>query len=479
MSRVPRVCPVCARSPGGGSETCPDHGLYAVDPVAAARFERAPLLGRLIAERYLLVDLLGDGGMGTVYRGIDRRLDREVAVKVLGGMTALGEDDRLRFEREAQALSRLHSEHTVTVYDYGVATQPALVGLAYIVLELVRGPDLFSRIYEGPITPREAAAIVADVARSLEEAHRIGIIHRDIKPSNVLLTTTPDGRHIAKLIDFGVARMDDGRKTRTGVMMGTPHYMAPEQCTGGRTPVDARTDLYALGVMLYEMLAGGPPFDGEQPMHILFKQVNSPPPPLPGPARSRLRRRLEAAIHTAMAKDAADRFASVQLFAAEIGAAVAENAAEAETPLRGETSHPPEAEPVLPPTLAPFETPKTDPRLDAAPPRPAWVPLAVLVGLVVVLGAVGAVVMLNRPPPAVEVEDEAPAKISIGGQTLAAPAPPTAPRDAAAPQDAGVADAAPRPMAPVRPPPRRRTTNKPPPDDRDTLIEALPPPPTK
>jgi serine/threonine protein kinase len=343
MSPAPRICPVCTRPPPGGEETCAEHGLYAVEPSAAARIDRAPLIGRLIAERYLLLDLLGDGGMGTVYRGRDRRLDREVAVKVLGGMAALGEDDRLRFEREAQALSRLHSEHTVTVYDYGVATQPALVGLAYIVLELVRGPDLFSRIYDGPVSPREAASVTADIARSLEEAHRQGIIHRDIKPSNVLLTTTPDGRNIAKLIDFGVARMDDGRKTRTGVMMGTPHYMAPEQCTGGRSPVDARTDLYALGVMLYEMLAGQPPFDGEQPMHILFKQVNSPVPPLPGPPRSRLRRRLEAAIQTAMAKDINDRFASVQLFAIEVSAAVAENAAEADVPLVAELSRPPEA----------------------------------------------------------------------------------------------------------------------------------------
>ncbi len=516
MSSIPKVCPACSRPPSGGAEVCPEHGLYAVDPVAAARRDRAPLLGQIFADRYVLIDLLGDGGMGTVYRGIDRRLDRAIAVKVLGAMAMLGEDDRARFEREAQALSRLHSEHTVTVYDYGVATRPPLSGTAYIVLELVRGPDLFSRIQDGPLPPKLAAQIVADVARSLDEAHRIGIIHRDIKPSNVLLTTTPDGRNIAKVIDFGVARMDDGRRTRTGVMMGTPHYMAPEQCAGSndRSLVDHRTDLYALGVVLFEMLAGSPPFDGKEPMHILFKQVNEAPPKLPGPGRNKLRKRLEAVIHTAMAKDVDDRQPSVSAFADEVLAAVEALPDEAAVPLLGAEAANPSVE--LAPTvdssgtLAPFEAPTTNPFDHKV--RSRWPLVASLVALAAVIGVIGAVLLMGDDPPAggvAEAGTETPTRISVGAAPEAPPVVPAiqSPDAAAAEADAAVdaaidaaVDAAPKAAPPsrtrrarARRTPARRTRTRRSPDavdprpigkppkkpdaqPQDVLIEALPMP---
>lgn len=516
MSGIPKVCPACSRPPGGGAETCPEHGLYAVDPAAAARRDRAPLLGQIFADRYILVDLLGDGGMGTVYRGVDRRLDRSIAVKVLGAMAMLGEDDRARFEREAQALSRLHSEHTVTVYDYGVATRPPLAGTAYIVLELVRGPDLFSKIQDGPFTPSEAAPIIADVARSLDEAHRIGIIHRDIKPSNVLLTTTPDGRNIAKVIDFGVARMEDGRRTRTGVMMGTPHYMAPEQCSGsGRSTVDHRTDLYALGVVLFEMLAGSPPFDGKEPMHILFAQVNNPPPKLPGPSRSKLRKRLEQVIHTALAKDIDGRQASVSAFADEVLAAVAAFPEEAALALVADdgTAPPIELAPTVNPssTLAPFEAPKTNPFDHQT--RSRWPLVASLIALAAVVGVIGAVLLLGEDDAGASTEPagEAPTRISVGAGTPKPPPvvpaiqdPDAAVDTADAAVDARVdatVDAAPKAASPTRTrrararraparrtrtrrdpdPVRVRAPEKPPkkPDaqPQDVLIEALPMPP--
>ncbi|MCA9560162.1 MAG: serine/threonine protein kinase, partial [Myxococcales bacterium] len=332
MTSASPVCPRCGDTPPPGELRCPRHGLVVVSPTAAARRDRAPLLGRVLADRYALVDLLGDGGMGTVYRGRDLRLERVVAVKVLAGVQALNPDDRHRFEQEAQALSRLRSEHTVTVYDYGVATDPALAGLAYIVLELVDGMGLDTRIGRGPLPPREAALILADVARALDEAHRAGIVHRDVKPSNVLLTTRPDGRPAAKMIDFGVARVeDDSRRTRTGVLMGTPHYMAPEQCASEGQGVSPRTDVYALGVVLFEMLTGAPPFSASEPMHILFKQVNDPPPPLPGP-EGPLRERLERAIHTAMAKEAKKRFPSASALADVVKAAVRSAGPDADVP---------------------------------------------------------------------------------------------------------------------------------------------------
>ena len=253
MSRIPPICPQCRRPPPGGASICPTHQLFAVAPRAAAKHDRAPLLGRILSSRYALLDVLGDGGMGMVYRGYDQRLDRPVAVKVLGALAALDEDDRARFEREAQALSRLRSEHTVTVYDFGVATQPALAGMAFIVLELVVGQDLFERIQASPLSPQDAAAVLNDVALSLDEAHRAGIIHRDVKPSNILLTTTPDGRRIAKVIDFGVARMEDGRRTRTGVMV---HYVVEEIDAGPvlgtiEVPIDPDADLAALAAAMH------------------------------------------------------------------------------------------------------------------------------------------------------------------------------------------------------------------------------------
>lgn len=480
------ICPICGLTPPDGAAICPEHQRYAIEPAAAARIERAPLLGRLIAERYLLIDLLGDGGMGTVYRGIDQRLDRPVAVKVLASNSMVKDDDRRRFEREAQALSRLHSEHTVTVYDYGVHLLPPTAendrprDIAYIVLELVRGPDLFARIYDGPLCPADAASIITDISHSLTEAHNAGIIHRDIKPSNVLLTTTPQGRQIAKLIDFGVARVDDARLTVVGEIMGTPQYMAPEQCTGGRTPIDARTDLYALGAMLYEMLSGHPPFDGDQPMEILFQQVKADPPPLPGNPKSRLRRRLEGAIHTAMAKRPDDRFGSVMIFAAEVDAAIAEDVAEAATPFVSQASRPPQ--PVISTRPPQIPTVTSHPALaapDLSTPSPRR-RYATLIGLTAAaLGAIIALLVLDRPDPPPEpaaVEETVPERIKLGTGRVAPP--PRAVRPAP-PLDAGVPDAEldaarPPPDAAAAPPPRRvRTPKRSSKPDRGMLLQPV------
>lgn len=482
------ICPICGTPPADGTAICSEHQRHAIEPAAAARIERAPLIGRLVAERYLLVDLLGDGGMGTVYRGIDQRLDRPIAVKVLASHSMVKDDDRRRFEREAQALSRLHSEHTVTVYDYGVYLLPPTAenerprDLAYIVLELVRGPDLFARIYDGPLCPADAASIVTDISHSLTEAHNAGIIHRDIKPSNVLLTTTPKGRQIAKLIDFGVARIDDARLTVVGEIMGTPQYMAPEQCTGGRTPVDARTDLYALGAMLYEMLSGHPPFDGDQAMEILFQQVKADPPPLPGNPKSRLRRRLEGAIHTAMAKRPDDRFPSVMTFAAEVDAAITEDIAEAATPLVSQASRPPQpvisTRPPQPPTVTSHPA-LIAPGLTAPSPRRRY---ATLIGLTAAaLGAIIALLVLDRPDPPADprpIEDTVPERITLG--TPGTPGAPPAPTPTLTPTlDAGAPDAEPDAARPppdaavARPTRRVRTPKRSSKPDRGMLLQPV------
>lgn len=319
-----RMCPRCGRFPASDGR-CGEHGLFAVAPEAAAKKEIAPLLGQVVAERYILIDLLGDGGMASVYRAVDARLDRSVAVKVRTGLNALTDEDRARFESEARALSRLRSPNTVTVHDYGVAADMGLAGLAYIVMEQVEGEDLHARLARGALSPRAALAILQDVGRSLDEAHQSGIVHRDVKPANILLSRTPDGRDTAKVIDFGIARIDvrgQGRPTRDGVMMGTAQYMAPEQCRSGPAPIDARTDVYALACVAYEMLAGMPPFDGDEPIEVVMAQVKQAPPPLPGRRADPLRRALETIVHLALSKDPERRPDSVKAFVEGFAAAL-------------------------------------------------------------------------------------------------------------------------------------------------------------
>lgn len=320
------ICPRC----GGPVEgvVCPAHGLYAVTPEAARRINDAPLLGQALADRYVLVDLIGLGGMGAIYRGIDNRLDRPVAVKVLMAQVATDEFRR-RFESEARALSKLRSEFTVTIHDYGVETVSGSE-MPYIVMELVAGESLEQRLEREALTPAEASGIVTDVARSLGEAHAAGIIHRDVKTSNILLAARPDGSPIAKVIDFGIARVVGGRHTQAGVLMGTPHYMAPEQCDADLGEVDERTDTYALSIVLFEMLAGTVPFDHPQAMSVVIMQIHNPPPPLPGHPRNALRADLEVVVHRGMAKDQGERLASVAVLARAVSEAVERHTAAAQ-----------------------------------------------------------------------------------------------------------------------------------------------------
>ena len=325
----PWICPSC-HAPSGGSPRCKIHGLYVVPP-SEPSLGSAPLLGQVLGKRYILIGVLGDGGMGAVYRGFDARLSRDIAIKVLTGVHAMAEGVRERFEQEALALSRLRGEHTVTVYDYGVADAPGISGIPYIAMELLTGESLATRIAKGPLPPAEVAQILSDVAKSLSEAHAAGIIHRDVKPSNILTTQTPEGTQVAKVIDFGIARLGDGtRRTRTGVLMGTPQYMAPEQCANKIGKISEKTDLYALAIVAYEMLTGIVPFDGE-PMAVIYDQVNTAVPHLPG-RPSGLRDSLDAVIRRALAKIPKDRFDSVTAFTNAFVASV-EGAPDAMEPL--------------------------------------------------------------------------------------------------------------------------------------------------
>ena len=262
------------------------------------------LVGTTVGQ-YQIKAEVGRGGMATVYRGYQPSLNRAVAVKVLAGELARDPDFRQRFQREAHAVAQLAHPHILAVYDFG--EDPA-TGVVYLVAQFVDGGTLASRM-GSPMPPTEAARIAAQIARALAFAHAAGVIHRDIKPGNVLMTS--DGHPL--LSDFGIAKiMAETRMTRTGTSLGTPAYMSPEQAQG--MPVDHRSDIYALGVMLYEMLAGTLPFQADTPVALLHQHVATPPPPLrervPG-----IPKNLEKIVMRALAKNPDDRYATAGEFA--------------------------------------------------------------------------------------------------------------------------------------------------------------------
>ena len=307
-----RVCPRCRESPPGDEALCPTHGLYAIDDGRLERLDEAPLLGQVLDGRYALVDYLGGGGMGAVYRGLQLPLERPVAVKVLHAMLTATREARDRFAQEAKAVSRLRSHHTVTLYDYGVVREGALANVAFMVMEHVVGESLQARLDRGRCSVEEIDAVLEGICRSLAEAHEIGVVHRDIKPENILLTTTPAGDRLVKVIDFGVARVEGADRTASGVLLGTPQYMAPEQCsTARRCPLDARVDVYALGVILYRALSGELPFDGDDALGVLIKQMTAAPPPLPGAESDPRLARLQPVVMKALEKAPERRYVSV------------------------------------------------------------------------------------------------------------------------------------------------------------------------
>jgi eukaryotic-like serine/threonine-protein kinase len=265
--------------------------------------------GEVIADRYELEQLVGTGGMSSVYKAKDRLLERFVALKVLH--PHFGDDGEYveRFRREARAVAQLSHPHIVTVIDRGEDD-----GQQYIVFEYVDGENLKQFLERtGPLPVRRAVELVLEVAEGLSFAHDHGLVHRDVKPQNVLLT--PDGD--AKVTDFGIARSLDVERgvTQTGTVLGTSNYLSPEQANG--QPSTPATDVYSLGVVLYELLTGEVPFPGENFVAVAMKHVNEPPPDLVE-RRPDVPLRLAALVDRALAKDPADRFQSMERVAREL-----------------------------------------------------------------------------------------------------------------------------------------------------------------
>jgi predicted Ser/Thr protein kinase len=269
------------------------------------------VVGELIADRYELEELVGTGGMSSVYRANDRLLERDVALKVLHDWFTLDGDYVERFRREARAVAQLSHPNIVTVIDRGEQD-----GRQFIVFEYVDGENLKTLIErEGPLPEREAIELALQIARALGFAHEHGLVHRDVKPQNVLL----NGDAGAKVTDFGIARSLDvqGGLTQTGTVMGTSDYIAPEQARGQR--VDAQSDVYSLGAVLYELLTAEVPFPGDNFVAVAMRHINEPPPSV-RERRPELSSRLDAAVRRAMAKDPEERFGSMDELCTELAA---------------------------------------------------------------------------------------------------------------------------------------------------------------
>jgi serine/threonine-protein kinase len=237
-------------------------------------------LGTVFGGQYRIEERMGAGGMGAVYRGTQLSVDRPVAVKVIAPGIEQHAQHVQRFRREAEALAKLRHPNTVHLLDFGVTDQ----GRLFMVMELLSGMDLEQQLAQhGPIELTQALRVVRQIARSLSEAHALGVIHRDLKPSNVFLSHVEGGDSFVKVMDFGVAgflREEDDRSVLTlkGTVLGTAAYMSPEQAQG--FAVDARADLYSLGVVLFEMLTGRPPFQANSAVSLLIAHVSEEPPRL-------------------------------------------------------------------------------------------------------------------------------------------------------------------------------------------------------
>jgi eukaryotic-like serine/threonine-protein kinase len=261
-----------------------------------------PFVGKVIDGRYEIQARVGEGGMGVVYKARQMSIDRVIALKMLNPEMAADQTWVQRFYNEAKACSRLQHPNTIRMFDFG-QTQD---GRLFMTMEFLDGADLRAALQNGPIAPQRVIKILIQCCASLAEAHSIGIIHRDIKPDNVFLLNMAGSPDFVKLLDFSVAKLLEGdrMKTQAGVVFGTPQYMSPEQGRG--MPLDARSDLYALGVLAFEMLTGNVPYNDDNPMTVIQMHLHGQVPPMPDSVPYSV----QAIVRRAMEKDPARRYQS-------------------------------------------------------------------------------------------------------------------------------------------------------------------------
>jgi hypothetical protein len=315
---VKKACPQCHAEYGPDLELCPRDGAT----LAVAAPSADPLIGHLLADRYRVLRTIGEGGMGRVYLAEHVRMGRLSAVKVMSPSLAPTADAIGRFNREAANASRINQPNVAAIYDFGETDD----GTLYLAMEYVEGETLSAVLRrEGPFSPGRAAEITGQIADGLTAAHHLGIVHRDLKPDNILVTRHHDGREWVKIVDFGIAKTthadSDQQVTSLGMAVGTPEYMSPEQIAGEQ--LDGRTDLYSLGLVLFNMLTGALPHPAMTSKQSLVQRLTARPrtlsdvrPTVQWPAR------LQVALDRALAPEPDDRFRSVGELAAVVRAAV-------------------------------------------------------------------------------------------------------------------------------------------------------------
>ncbi|HEX7019207.1 MAG TPA: serine/threonine-protein kinase [Gemmatimonadaceae bacterium] len=299
---VPKVCPQCGAEYETGSRFCLNDGS-ALRPKTGAD----PMIGRVIAERYLVLARLGEGGMGRVYLAEHVRMNRQCAVKVMNPSLLNDTESSARFAREASSAARIIHPNVAAVFDFGESDK-----IVYIVMEFVDGEPL-SRLLaaEGALDPRRAIDIGRQIADGLAAAHEIGIVHRDLKPDNIIVSRGRGGRETPKIVDFGIAKaLSEGAYeglTQSGLVIGTPEYMSPEQLLGD--PVDARADVYSLGCILFYMVTGTPAFGAESREQMIRRRLREAPPHIRD-VNPNLPRRLDTVIAHMLARSPSERMAS-------------------------------------------------------------------------------------------------------------------------------------------------------------------------
>ena len=295
------VCPTCRRA-GAFGEICEEHQQFRVSATALERAPEDHLLGAWLGEKYAVLGLLGSGAVGTVYWGIQHPIGRRVAIKVLRSGALADAEQEARFLREARAAARMNHPHVITCYDYGLTDNRVV----YMVLEFIEGVSLDELIEARDLGLDQIIWVARRLLEGIGAFHKASIVHRDIKPSNVMVARSAHGEPLIKIIDFGLVRYlqdDDARPiTQHGEILGTPVYMSPEQALGN--PVVAASDVYTFGTVLYELIAGEPPFAGDTILDLLLSHAQQQVPPLPDTCPDPLR----AFVARCLAKEPEDRF---------------------------------------------------------------------------------------------------------------------------------------------------------------------------
>ena len=273
------ACPSCSNAAPDGSRFCPFCGGKLA---ALVKKPQDPLVGKLIDNKYMVLERIGTGAMGSIYRAEHQALAKQIALKVLHRHLLTEESQVKRFHREAKAASRLNHPNAIVMLDFGQTED----GLSYIAMEFLPGKDLCRVLFEeGRLPEDRMVRIASQILDALDEAHAAGVIHRDLKPENIMIEPLRSNPDFVKVLDFGIAKIRDytggensSFKTATGMVFGTPEYMSPEQIRGEE--LDGRSDLYSLGVLMYQMASGELPFSGDSVLEVATAHLTQPPVPL-------------------------------------------------------------------------------------------------------------------------------------------------------------------------------------------------------